>query len=94
MNDKPYENREIDNMFGEIKETLVRIEEQTKKTNGRVTQLERWKYMSMGATAILTTLIVPILGWALFTLVNINETVHTAVDEALSAYQINDNTQR
>lgn len=89
MDDKPYENREIDTMFDEIKQTLTRIEDQTKKTNGRVTMLEQWKYMGMGATGILTLLIVPILGWALFTLVNINETVHSAVDEALSAYSIN-----
>lgn len=37
----PYQNREIDEKFTDIKDTLGRIEEQTSKTNGRVTRLER-----------------------------------------------------
>jgi hypothetical protein len=36
-----YSNREIDRMFKEITDSLVRIEEQTTKTNGRVTRLEK-----------------------------------------------------
>lgn len=89
MEDSPYQNREIDTMFDEIKETLSRIEAQTTKTNGRVSSLESWKYISMGATGVLTTIVVPILSWALYTLVNINQVVHESVDEALSAYNIN-----
>jgi len=47
--EEPYSKRELDNFFGGISdhlktqdEILVRIEDQTKKTNGRVTRLEDW----------------------------------------------------
>jgi hypothetical protein len=50
-----YSNREIDRMFGEIKEYLVRNETtnkeiltQVKATNGRVNALEKWKEGLMG----------------------------------------------
>jgi len=40
---------------------LKDILEQTKKTNGRVSQLENWKAFVLGAIAILTTLILPVV---------------------------------
>lgn len=84
----PFMNREIREMFDDVKNGLDRIERQTIATNGRVTQLERWKYVGMGATSVLTLIVVPILAWALWILVNIQGQVHQAVDQALSAYQI------
>jgi hypothetical protein len=56
MADKQYSNREIDRMFKEISETLGRIEEQTTKTNGRVTKLER-NVMIVIVAVIVTTLL-------------------------------------
>ena len=86
--EQPYQNREIKEMFGDLKTDLKRIEDQTTKTNGRVNALEKWKYISMGATSILSIIVVPILSWALWVLVNIQGQVHSAVDDALSAYTI------
>jgi hypothetical protein len=88
MPEEPYKNREIKEMFDDLKKGNERIETQVIKTNGRVTRLEQWKYIGMGATSVLTIIVVPILSWALYILVNIQGQVHSAVDQALSAYDI------
>lgn len=49
--DEPYKNREIKEMFDDVKQTLERIEMQTIKTNGRVSTLERWQSYVLGAVA-------------------------------------------
>jgi hypothetical protein len=49
MTDQPYTNRELDHHFSEIKETLGRIEQQTIRTNGRVTKCE--ENILMGKTS-------------------------------------------
>lgn len=87
-NDAPFMNREILEMFGELSKGQDRIESQVKHTNGRVTALERWKYIGIGATCVLTTVVVPILSWALYVLVNIQGQINMAVDRALSAYTV------
>lgn len=56
--------------------------------NGRTSRLEKWQYTMMGGLSVLTIVVVPILAWALYILVNINTQVHLAVDQALSAYNI------
>lgn len=83
-----YSNREIDEKWQDIANSLSRIEIQTTTTNGRVKTLEKWMYLVMGGTGVLSLIVIPILSWALFTLVNIDSKVHAAVDEALSAYQV------
>lgn len=45
----------------DLKEELLAIKEQTTKTNGRVTSLEQWKWMAVGAISILTALVLPII---------------------------------
>jgi hypothetical protein len=52
-----YTKRELDFHFQEIKETLSEIREQTIKTNGRVTSLERWKWMMVGGLTLLSFLV-------------------------------------
>lgn len=88
MPEADYTNREIQAMFSEVRDTLNRIEVQTVKTNGRVTANERWRYIAMGWLGAISLFLVPILGWALFKLVNLDSTIHQAVDDALSAYDI------
>lgn len=89
MTDTPYQNREIKEMFGDMEKALGRIEAQTTATNGRVSKLENWKYFISGGMSIITVIVVPLLAWALYVLVNIQGQVHSAVDEALAAYNIN-----
>ena len=59
MPDAEYSNREIDRMFSEIKEQLDRIEVQTRKTNGRVTKLERILMVSGTAVAAILAVKAP-----------------------------------
>lgn len=57
----PYQNREIDEKFTEIRATLSRIETQTTKTNGSVANLKMWKAYLTGATAVMMFLFTAIL---------------------------------
>lgn len=43
------------------KEEHIRIESQVQKTNGRVTSLEKTKYMAIGAIVFINVIIVPII---------------------------------
>lgn len=93
--DKPMGNAElrltlasIESEIVETKGIAIETRVQTTKTNGRVTSLEKSKYVTMGAVGVLSAVVVPILGWALWVLANIQSQVHTAVDAALSSYNI------
>lgn len=68
MTDIPYSNREIDNHFTEVKTILGRIEAQTIKTNGRVSNLENWRAYTAGAVAMIVLVGVPILGFLAYEL--------------------------
>lgn len=66
--ESPYTNRELDEKFSDIKDSLNRIEEQTKKTNGSVARafneidsLKGYKWFLMGMGAVIVTLIIPVL---------------------------------
>lgn len=82
--DIPYSNREIDNHFKDVKETLERIENQTTATNGKVASIQTWRERTNGAMMVVTTILVPILGWALWQVSTIDDTVK----EVLSTYDI------
>lgn len=72
--------------------SLGSIETQTLKTNGSVADINKWRERANGgffvAAAFMTVVIIPILGWALYVLVNLPQTVHESVDQALSAYDV------
>lgn len=59
--DAPYQNREIDERFADIKLSLDRIETQTTKTNGRVRWLEKMIWGAGGFCACVTILLLPLL---------------------------------
>lgn len=88
----PYSNREIREKWHDITNDLQNILTQTTKTNGSVADINKWRErMNGGATVagiFMSIVVLPILGWALYVLVNLPNTVHEAVDQALSVYDI------
>lgn len=61
MDSSPYQNREIDEKFEEIRGALTRIEVQTTKTNGTVRWLEKLVWLSMGFCSCVTIILLPLL---------------------------------
>lgn len=59
--DTPYQNREIDEKFGDIQASLDRIETQTIATNGRVRWLEKMIWASGGFCMCVTIVLLPLL---------------------------------
>lgn len=51
--EQPYQNREIDEMMRDIKDTLSRIEIQTTKHNGRLSKVERALLIFGTATGVM-----------------------------------------
>ncbi len=90
--DLPYTNRELREKWHDIRNDLQDIIVQTTKTNGSVTDLNKWRERVNGGAVVsgvfMTMIVMPILCWAIYVLVNINETIHRSVDEAISAYNI------
>lgn len=91
--EEPYTKREQDEWRKDVRESLERIEEQTKKTNGSVADVNRWRERANGgfavAGAFMAFVIIPILGWSLYVLWNLPQTLDESIDKALSAYDVN-----
>ena len=89
---QPYTNREIREKWHDIANDLQAILAQTTKTNGSVADINRWRERVNGiilaSGVFMTIIVIPILAWALYVLINIDQTVHQSVDAALSAYNI------
>jgi hypothetical protein len=92
MPEEPFRNREILEMFADVKKDLLEIFEQTSATNGSIADINRWRERMNGAVAasgvFMTVVVIPILAWSIYTLTNIDRVIHKSVDEALSAYEV------
>lgn len=90
--DKPYTNREIREKWHDTANDLQEIKNQTTKTNGSIADLNRWRERINGGTIVagvfMSFVVIPILAWSLYVLVNINQTVNIAVAQSLSEYNI------
>lgn len=90
--EQDFTNREITEMFNDLRKGQDRIEAQTIKTNGRVTGLEKWKSFITGGISVITLILVPLLAWSLLEIINFKETLHVqvqaAVQDALSSYDV------
>lgn len=72
----------------EMKDTQKETLAQVKYTNGRVTELEKWKFFISGGMTVITVIVLPLLGWALYTLSNIDTQIDNGIKSALSSYDI------
>lgn len=75
-----------------VKGMLTEIKDQTTKTNGSVANINRWREringMAIASGVFMGAIVLPILAWAIYSLVNIQNQVHQAVDDSLGAYNI------
>lgn len=95
MEDVRYSNREIDEKWVDIANSLSRIEIQTTTTNGRVKELELSRARQDGfnkamaiASSVGWTAAMAVIGWMLIQLTNIPDRVNQSVSTALSQYNI------
>jgi len=88
----PYTNREIIEKFDYIKQSLCRIEKQTAKITLRVDDLEDRSNYARGVVKMATisalVVIVPILGWLLWTVSHLDDTILRVVTQAIAAHII------
>ncbi len=82
----------MDDFEDSTNKTLGRIEDQTLRTNGSIAEINKWRErangMGIASGVFMAMIVLPILIWSVSVLVNIRETVHDSVDEALSAYDV------
>lgn len=90
--DLPYTNRELREKWHDMSNGVQNILNQTTKTNGSVAEINRWRERINGGAIVagifMTVVVVPILAWSLYVLVNINQTINSSIIQVLSAYDI------
>ena len=99
--EEPFTNREIKGFFDNIKELLVghatvhsEILSQVKLTNGKVILNTAYRNYLTGAVGVILVILVPVLFWAVSTIVevqantaNLDILVSQAVQDALTVYE-------
>lgn len=81
----------LESGIGELTETTKAIFEQTKKTNGRVTNNETWRFLIVGGGVVAITTVVPLLIWFYQTNLSeakLHEVVARALQDELNQYDI------
>lgn len=105
MEESDFTNREIQEMFKDVDGRfdrqdvqLGKILDQTKATNGSVADINRWRERANGAFwaagVFMATVILPIIGFVMYSIIHLDDSIQSAVDHSLSAYDIqSDKTQ-
>jgi hypothetical protein len=69
------------------------VRAEARATNGKVAEINKWREQVNGGAKVaaffMTVIVVPILAWAIFVLSTIESKIHQSIDEALQAYNIN-----
>lgn len=100
MTDDPYSNREIKGMIERIDEKqdtahksmiekmekgFNRITDRQDIANGRISKNELWINRAVGAVAVLSLIGLPLLIWALTTIVNLGDTIDSRIEASLNS---------
>lgn len=89
IHDKLEEHTEVHrDILDTIKEGITMITTKQDMTNGRVKKNEIRIATAIGGLSVVVVVLLPLLSWALITLVNIRQDVHNEIKTALSAYNI------
>ena len=87
-------NSKIDTSHREVMSELeshakvhTQLLEQVKITNGQVSSLQLWKAGIVGGLSILTMVLLPILSWALYTIVTLDDRINEGVAQTLDGYE-------
>lgn len=81
-----YTTRELEHYFTDFKSDLTEIKQQVTKTNGRVNNLENWRWLLTGGMVIITLMVIPLV---IYIYNNSNmKSVEEGLRNALSAYEI------
>lgn len=85
---KEHLSTKIENARMLLTDSMNRVETQTTKTNGRVTEVERRIYVMIGAITVIVTFVVPMAVYIWKTSQNLDERISQALQEKLNQYEV------
>lgn len=77
----------IKDQLGTLETSATEIKTRLDVANGRTKTNERAIAMAQGGLIVVSLIAVPMLGWALFTLVNLQNTITDIVEKELATYK-------
>lgn len=78
----------INEKIGDVQGDLSEINDRVKTTNGRVKTLELWKSFLLGAWAVTTAFVIPLIIYVWIQNVSVKDAVAASVQDALAQYEI------
>lgn len=71
-------------VHSEIKDLIKTVITKIEYTNGKVGELVKWRERLTGMATIITLFMVPIMGWALYQVVTIDEKIETSLENSFT----------
>lgn len=98
--EQDFTNREIEAMFKGITDVLQahgKTHEEilggVKYTNGKLADVQAWRERVNGAfiasAVFMSAVVIPMFGWAIYTMLHIDEMISDGIKDALTVYDIN-----
>lgn len=68
-------------VHGDIIDSIEKLHKKVDYTNGKVGELVRWRERVYGMSQVASIVVIPILAWALYQIVTIDDQIAQSVDE-------------